>query len=224
MTHVPPKKTLCIIFDLDGTLVDSEVLCQQALLDLLPELDCPVHTLLDRYRGVHLDLILADLSNWARVRVPDDFELRYRARVATLFAKELQPMPGALAMLHAIEYPSCVASGGPIAKIRQSLSITGMDSHFRDRVFSSYEVGSWKPDPGLFLHAAEQMGFRPQDCLVVEDSAPGIEAAKRAGMRALHYVQADAGCCTATSDRLENLTDLPALLDALLAPPCSFQD
>lgn len=53
---------------------------------------------------------------------------------------------------------------------------------FSGRIFSSYEVGVWKPDPGLFLHAAGALGVRPSDCIVVEDSGPGIAAGLAAGM------------------------------------------
>ena len=58
----------------------------------------------------------------------------------------------------------------------------GLAGYFSDRTFSSYVVGSWKPDPGLLLYAASQMGFSPSECAVVEDSRLGIQAAASAGM------------------------------------------
>jgi len=67
-------------------------------------------------------------------------------------------------------------------KIELSLSLTGLLRFFKGRIFSSYDVGSWKPDPGLFLHAARAMGVAPRDCAVVEDSLPGICAGVEAGM------------------------------------------
>ena len=81
-----------------------------------------------------------------------------------------------------------VASSGPPAKIRQALELTGLAGFFGERLFSSYEVGFWKPDPRLFLHAAKQMGAAPASCLVVEDSAAGVAAAVAAGMRAVQYL------------------------------------
>jgi len=60
-------------------------------------------------------------------------------------------------------------------------------SFFGDNIFSSYEIGSWKPEPGLFLHAANVMGFAPPRCVVVEDSEVGMQAATAAGMRSLQY-------------------------------------
>src|SRR5205814_3978267 len=81
-----------------------------------------------------------------------------------------------------LSQPICVASSGPMEKIELSLSLTGLLRFFKGRIFSSYDVAAWKPDPGLFLHAARAMGVAPWDCAVVEDSLPGICAGLAAGM------------------------------------------
>jgi len=181
------KTKFCIIFDLDGTLVDSEVLCNQAFLNLLPELDEPVEALVRRYRGKKLAIILDDLEKRAGRKLADNFEQDYRQEVANLFSLELKATPGTHRMLDSLPYACCVASSGPMAKIRQALAVSGLAGYFGDRVFSSYDVGSWKPEPGLFLHAAEKMGFSPENCVVIEDSQVGIEAAIAAGMQPLLY-------------------------------------
>lgn len=181
---MPP---LCVIFDLDGTLVDSERLCNQAFLDLLPQLDDTVESLVARNRGRKLALILADIENRLSAPLHSDFEVRYRTRVSELFDLQLEPNPGVRAILGSISFPFCVASSGPTAKIRQALRVSGLLSFFGDNIFSSYEIGSWKPDPGLFLHAAKIMGFAPARCVVVEDSEVGVQAAIAAGMRSLQY-------------------------------------
>lgn len=176
----------CLIFDLDGTLVDSESLCNQAFLDLLPRLQDPLAVLTERYRGQKLAAILVDLAARLGAPLPADFELRYRSRVAELFEAQLKPMPGAEQLLQNLPLPFCIASGGPLPKIQQALEVSGLAPHVGEkRVFSSYSVGVWKPDPGLFLHAAAAMGFEPAACVVVEDSAVGVQAAQAAGMRAL---------------------------------------
>ncbi|ASP39123.1 hypothetical protein CHH28_10720 [Bacterioplanes sanyensis] len=72
-------------------------------------------------------------------------------------------------------------------KIDRALSTTGLSNHFNGNIFSSYVIGSWKPDPGIFLHAAQKMGFKPHECAVVEDSHVGIAAAKSAGMLSVLY-------------------------------------
>lgn len=78
-------------------------------------------------------------------------------------------------------------SSGPPAKIQHSLRVTGLARFFGQRLFSSHVVGTWQPDPGLFLHAAGTLGFSPDQCVLVEDSEVGLAAAAAAGMRALHF-------------------------------------
>jgi HAD superfamily hydrolase (TIGR01509 family) len=178
----------CIIFDLDGTLIDSEPACNQALLDLLPELPDNLVDLIDRYRGKRLAEIFTDLEIRLGRRLPAEFEQTYRAHVASIFERELKPMPGAEEALTAIKVPMCIASSGPMTKIRHALDLTGLSRFFGQQVFSSYDVGFWKPDPRLFLYAAIKMGFAPDRCAVVEDSSAGIAAAVAAGMKPFHYL------------------------------------
>jgi len=73
---------ICVIFDLDGTLVDSEGLGNQAFLDLLPQLHDSLEALIERYRGQKLSSIMIDLENRLGLTLQDSFEQRYRQRVA----------------------------------------------------------------------------------------------------------------------------------------------
>jgi HAD superfamily hydrolase (TIGR01509 family) len=181
-------KMACIIFDMDGTLVDSEPACCQALLDLLPDLTDDLTSLIDLYRGKKLANILTDVENKIGRKLPTAFDESYRDRVAAIFDSGLQAMPGAAETLAAIRVPICVASSAPKQKIQHALKVTGLSRFFGDRIFSSYDVGFWKPDPRLFLLAAKKMGATPDRCAVIEDSAVGIAAAVSAGMRAIQYL------------------------------------
>lgn len=205
---------ICVIFDLDGTLVDSEGLCNQAFLDLLPQLNDTVESLIQRYRGKKLAPILADIESRLCQKLPDAFELHYRQHVTELFSRELKPMPGVLEMLETMDFPKCIASSGPPLKIRQALQISGLAPYFDDSIFSSYEVGSWKPEPGLFQYAANAMGFMPSQCVVVEDSEVGIEAAAAAGMKAFRYVRKGeiSSCWIGDEVSFDNMLQLPRLL------------
>ena len=132
-----------------------------------------MESLTQRYRGKKLAQIFTDLEGRLCQKLPDAFEQHYRQRVAELFSRELKPMPGVLEMLEVMNFPKCIASSGPPLKIRQALQVSGLAPHFGDSIFSSYEVGFWKPDPGLFQFAANAMGFMPSQCVVVEDSEVG---------------------------------------------------
>jgi HAD superfamily hydrolase (TIGR01509 family) len=180
------------------------------LLDLIPALTVPVKVAVDRYRGKKLADILRDIECRIGAPLPENFEQSYRQRVAERFATDLKPMQGVPEMLDALQHPFCIASSGPPEKIAQALAATGLAPYFGDRVFSAYVVGSWKPEPGLFLHAAAAMGFAPEHCVVVEDSPVGLEAAAAAGMRALHY--APHLIAGTAGDTFASMSALPALL------------
>ena len=103
-----------------------------------------------------------------------------------------------------------------MSKLTHALGLTKLLSHFEGRIFSAYEVGSWKPDPGLFLHAAQTLGVHPSRCVVVEDSLSGIHAAKAAGMPVLGFTGGDPGVelelGAVCANLFHRMSDLPALL------------
>lgn len=205
-------RMLCLIFDLDGTLVDSEPLSNQAFLDLLPQLDDTVPGLMRRYRGMQLAPVFSDLAFRMGRDLPEDFEATYRARVAKLYDESLAPMPGAVEMLSTLPHPKCVASNGPMAKTLHGIRVCGMAHFFGDNIFSSYQVGHWKPEPHLFLHAARTMKYSPERCIVVEDSEAGLRAAESAGMRAIYFSPHDARPSGAAYAHVNNLYELPDVI------------
>jgi HAD superfamily hydrolase (TIGR01509 family) len=202
----------CIIFDLDGTLVDSEQLGCRALLELLPEINESLEVITDRYHGRKLADILVDIERRFQCSIPQEFENNYRRHASEIFENELQPIPGAIEVLKQIEHPRCIASSGPLAKIRHSLQITGLAGFFGTNLYSAYEIGSWKPEPDLFLHAAHKMGAEPDECIVVEDSPTGVKAAKAAGMAVLHFSSKPVEPDGETYNAFHDLTELPRLL------------
>jgi HAD superfamily hydrolase (TIGR01509 family) len=115
---------------------------------------------------------------------------RMRQRLYAAVRAELAPIPGIDETLAALKVPFCVASSSQPERIRLSLEVTGLLPRFEDRIFSSTMVARGKPEPDLFLHAAEQIGFAPADCLVVEDSPAGIRAARAGGMRVVAFIGA----------------------------------
>jgi HAD superfamily hydrolase (TIGR01509 family) len=176
-----------IIFDCDGTLVDSEALSNEVLVESVAKhgLILSADEAIETFRGGKMAECVAALETRLGRALPPQFVPDLRQRTADAFRTRLRPVSGALELvewLSALSQPICVASSGPMEKIELSLSLTGLLRFFKGRIFSSYDVGTWKPHPGLFLHAATAMGVAPRDCAVVEDSLPGIRAGVAAEM------------------------------------------
>ncbi|MFA0441953.1 HAD family hydrolase [Vibrio sp. 10N.222.51.C12] len=178
-----------IIFDCDGTLVDSERLCNLALERQLAEvgLNYSADYLIDHYRGVKFTEILTSIQSESQLTFPDSFETQYRLKVSDLFDQQLTANDGVAEVLESLTLPFCIASSAPRAKIEHALNVTGLMKYFDNTIFSAHEVGAWKPDPDLFLHAAKTMGVEPEACCVVEDSLVGLQATHRAGMTSVYY-------------------------------------
>ena len=96
------KQKPLVIFDLDGTLVDSESLNNLAFLQLLPELNEGVEWLTSQYQGKKLSFILSDIERKLGKALPDDFEIQYRKKVADLFTTNLRPIDSVPEMLEVI--------------------------------------------------------------------------------------------------------------------------
>jgi len=179
----------CLLFDNDGTLVDSERLCNIALVVKCKEygITLDADELVIRFRGWKLAKILDTLSIEYELTLADDFVESYRSIVADLFETELKPIDNIEEALKNLAQPKAVVSSGPVHKINQALRVCGLAKYFNNHIYSSYEVKIWKPDPGIFLHAANSMGFKPEHCIVIDDGPVGVEAGYRAGMKTLFF-------------------------------------
>ncbi len=135
-----------------------------------------------RFRGMKLARCLEILERETGIELPGSFETEFRQRMSFVFQTHLQPIDGARRLVESLRIPFCVASSGPRKKIEENLQITGLLPQFVGKIFSAYEVGSWKPDPGLFLAAAKHFGVEPADCIVIEDSGVGVSAGISANM------------------------------------------
>jgi HAD superfamily hydrolase (TIGR01509 family) len=173
-----------VIFDCDGVLVDSEIVFARVLAECLIAQDCP--TTIEEAITLGFGRNRATLSDAVATRfgraLPDAFFEALAARSVAAYELELLPVPGVEALLVASQLPRCVASNGHLVRVRQRLALTGLLPFFDPHVFSAIQVAHGKPAPDLFLFAAERLGAAPGDCIVVEDSIPGVEAAVAAGM------------------------------------------
>jgi HAD superfamily hydrolase (TIGR01509 family) len=184
------RAAILVIFDCDGVLVDSEVVAARVLARELAAVGFPLtaEECIARYTGVSMPSMFARIEEqWGR-RLPADFVERVRAADAEAFAAELRAVPGVQEMLPTLAYAKCVASSGRLAKMRLSLTLTGLMPFFEpQQLFSAEMVAHGKPAPDLFLLAAERMHAAPAQCIVIEDSQAGVTAALAAGMRVLGF-------------------------------------
>jgi HAD superfamily hydrolase (TIGR01509 family) len=205
----------CILFDSDGTLVDSEPLT----FDLLVEQLEPFGVVLDaeelhlRYRGWKFGNVLAELDALHDLGLPADFEPRYRALQYRRFETELRPVPGVPELLRDLRQARAVVTSGPLPKVRKALEVTGLARYFGDHVYSACEVGIFKPDPGLYRHAAADMGFARARCLAVEDSPIGLEAAVGSGIPTVFLNRFGESCRHADVIEITAMSQLAAVIE-----------
>ncbi|CDG55916.1 MULTISPECIES: HAD family hydrolase [Halomonadaceae] len=187
-----PATPLCLLFDCDGTLVDSEILLAEVMGDILPEFGLPfsARQYMDEFRGVRFQTIVQTLEKRFQTLAEDAFsqlEAGMRARMEARMRAELVAIPGMVAALEQLSsHPKAVVSNGPERKIRCALESTELGHHFADKLFSAYTLNVWKPDPELYRKAAAAMGHVPQQCVVIDDAAVGVEAGLAAGMHVIH--------------------------------------
>ncbi len=208
-----------VIFDCDGVLVDTERLGNQRLAQVLTEAGYPIsyEDCRRTFVGKPMAAVQAHVEATG-VMLGADFVKRWNDGLPELFKDGLDPIPhveGTVRAIAAAGLPFCVASSGQLTKMRLTLGLTGLLPFFEHAMFSVSMVPRGKPFPDLFLHAAIQMDQQPFGCTVVEDSLPGIQAARSAGMRALAYVGAshtDADALHAAGGRtFDSMSSLPML-------------
>jgi beta-phosphoglucomutase-like phosphatase (HAD superfamily) len=143
--------TELIIFDSDGVLVDSEIIALTVLARTASEEGAAigVDEAIRSYRGLKMADCVREIERRLGRSVRETFVADLRRATALAFDAELKPVVGIHAALAEITIPVCVASNGPMSKLTHTLSLTKLLGHFEGRIFSAYEVGSWKPDPGL---------------------------------------------------------------------------
>lgn len=180
---------LLTIYDCDGTLIDSETIAMQVCaaaarsigLDYTPE------TFGRRFIGI------PGKDTWAAIEVeygrplPDGFREATDGEIKRRFLTEIRPVPGVRAAVEEIGGRRCVASSTGLHSLRRNIRTAGLEDLFDPHIFSASQVARGKPAPDVFLFAASQMGVDPIHCLVIEDSVPGVTAARRAGMQVIGF-------------------------------------
>ena len=207
-----------VIFDCDGVLVDTEPIAARVGAQVLTGLgwELEPHEVMDRFLGCSDEHFRAEVEARLGDSLPPDWEEAFGPLTDEAFATELKPVPGVVDVLDALTdhgVPVCVASNGSHAKMRRTLGLTGLDGRFDGRRFSAADVARGKPAPDVYLHAAAVMGAARADCVVVEDSPRGVQAARAAGMACLAY----AGRTPAARLEAPGVTVCPSMSEVLAA-------
>jgi HAD superfamily hydrolase (TIGR01509 family) len=210
-----------VIFDCDGVLVDSEYLASRVESELIRALGLTldieeVHGL---FLGKTVDGVLDAIAARSGRRPDTAWAYNWAFATAHAFKRELQPVAGVRAVIEELRrggYALAVASQSPLARVRFSLEVTGLDALFGEQVYVTSMVERPKPAPDVYLLAAARLGVRPADCVVVEDSPAAAAAARGAGMRAVGYAPGKTFDAMRASGAvvIRSMDELPAQLAA----------
>jgi HAD superfamily hydrolase (TIGR01509 family) len=187
------RKYKCIIFDCDGVLVDSEPIANAVLVEMANAYgaDIDLQYAMKHFKGGSMQGCVDKITELIKNPLPDNFVETYRKKSFEAFKKDVKPVEGVKTVLDNLDIPFCVASSGPVEKIKHNLELTGLLSYFENRIFSCYTINKWKPNPAVFLWAADIMKFKPKDCVIIEDSITGVKAAKNGGFDVFGFTAHD---------------------------------
>jgi HAD superfamily hydrolase (TIGR01509 family) len=134
------------------------------------------------YEAFH-DVIDAEAQKRLGHSISENIRSELAQRLRQTMIARLTEVPGAVAAVAGTPLLKAVASSSTKEGLERKLRQVGLWSHFEPHVYSADHVAKAKPAPDLFLHAAEKLGVRPDECLVLEDSVNGVVAGRAAGMR-----------------------------------------
>jgi len=202
------KNIKLVIWDFDGVIADTEKLYLDNRLKVLNDfyhVDWDFETVkqyiggmsnLSATKVLHQQGIKTDFLFWQEVSKLDKKNIRSGFDLTPYIKKVLKK----------VKYNQCLATGGDFSGTKTKIKLGGLDSFFsRKNIFTAEMVKQGKPAPDLFLFAAEKMGVRPEECLVIEDSVPGLKAAIKAGMTPIAFVGAEIHNTPQYKEKIHNL-------------------
>ena len=185
----PRREARAVIWDMDGTLIDSMPYHWQAWQDVLRQVDRHVeHAVWNQTAGMRnsdiIPLLFPDMSPAETAYLDQAKEARYRELIE---AQGIELLPGAaewIQRFQAAGWKQAIASSAPPENVATIAHVLHFNGTFK-ALISGAEVQRGKPDPDIFLAAARRLNTQPQHCLVIEDAPSGLEAAHRADMKAI---------------------------------------
>ena len=210
-----------VLFDCDGVLVDSELITNGVLRDMLAEQGW--HMTLQECMAVFVGKAVMDER--ARIEaetgkpLTPEWMASFRARRNAALMEHAKPIPHApeaIARIHA-DYAGNIAcaSGADLPKVLMQMGKTGLLPYFEGRVFSGHDLPRSKPHPDVYLAAAAALGADPTRCAVVEDTVTGVTAGVAAGAMVFGYAPQGEGqalLAAGAAEVFDSMQALPALL------------
>lgn len=202
-------------------LVDSEPLAIRVSQRLLGQLGLHYDfvDMMSRFVGCSSqyfrETVEADLGG----RLPDDWGERSRTELSAAMRRELKAVDGIEEVLRSITLPVAVASNSGRERIRTSLGAVGLLDRLEGVISSAEDVGAGKPEPDVYLHAAEMINVDPQRCIAIDDSRFGVVAAHQAGMHVLAFESHVPFTGLPESNRVLRFDDmrmLPSIIESLV--------
>jgi HAD superfamily hydrolase (TIGR01509 family) len=208
--------TRTVLFDLDGVLVDSQDAEVRALHDFAESVHArvPAKGFAELVAGRRMSESVGIIGLYTDVPLPDDAVEQVREIAERYLGTRLRATPGMAEALRLITAHRYVVSNSPLAMIEDRLRRTGLDGFFPDAHFSAYELGAWKPDPGLYRKAVKLLAADPGAVVAVEDSEVGVRSAHDAGLQ-VYWYRPDAPGQLGSSLRIRVFTDMSALPDLI---------
>jgi mannitol-1-/sugar-/sorbitol-6-/2-deoxyglucose-6-phosphatase len=204
------------IFDMDGLLIDSEPLWQDAEIAVFSELGVPLtRNMCRETMGIRVDQVVRhwhDRFPWHGPSL-EDVEVRIVERVGELIQQHGTPMPGVsetIEILQAASYELAVASSSPMRLIRLTLEQLRIIDRF-SVLHSAESEPQGKPHPAVYSSTMARLGVEPDVCIAFEDSVAGVRSASSAGARVF-----------AVPDRAERSNPDFAIADVVLESLADF--
>ena len=197
MNRTDPNRApvAAIIFDCDGTLIDSEMMQAKALQKGLAQsgVDIDLDDIKRRTTGVDNPTVLKNIETERGVRLPASLEAQIEQLAGGLVSEGIQAIDGAVEVVHALaraNLPMAVASNSTQDLVVAMLTAVDLIEPFNGRIATRDLVESPKPAPDAYLLAARMLAIAPGRCLAVEDSPTGVRSARRAGMSVAGFFSA----------------------------------
>ena len=211
-----------VIFDCDGVLIDSEGLASRVEDELTRELGLNLTTdeAHDLFLGKTVEGVLGTIAARSGKNLTAGFTYNWAFATAHAFMRELKPVAGVRASIEELRARGldlAVASQSPLARVRFSLDVAGLAGYFGDHVYVTSMVARPKPAPDIYLFAAERLGVRPEECVVIEDSPAAAGSALAAGMRTIGYAPGSTATAMRASGAvvIDSMSIVPGLIGTM---------